>query len=45
MISESESYVTTYGQLASLSWNHLGPTTRYLLVFDNYSSVFVERPL
>jgi hypothetical protein len=24
---------------------HLGPTTRYLLLFDNYVSAFVERPL
>jgi hypothetical protein len=41
----SKSYVTTDGQSVLEQSTHLGPKTRYLLVFDNYGSVFVERPL
>jgi hypothetical protein len=33
------------GQSVLEQSTHLGPTTRYLLVFDNYGSSFVERPL
>jgi hypothetical protein len=33
------------GQSVLEQSTHLGPTTRYLLVFYNYGSVFVERPL
>jgi hypothetical protein len=37
--------ITTYGQLASLSWGsstHLGLTTRFLLLSDNYGFLDVD---
>jgi hypothetical protein len=45
--SESESYVTTDGQSARLSWNktYLGLTTRFLSLSDSYGFVAVERSL
>jgi hypothetical protein len=42
--SESESDITTDSQVGQfiLEYStHLGPTTRYLFVFDNYAPVFV----
>jgi hypothetical protein len=48
LLKESESYVTTDGQPASLSWNkstHLGLTTRSLLLSDSCGFVDLGRPL
>jgi hypothetical protein len=46
--SESESYITTDGQSASLAWNKApiwGLTTRFLLVSDRYGFADVGRSL
>jgi hypothetical protein len=44
--SQSQSHIATDGQSVSLGVEpHLGLMTRYLLLFDSYGLVFVERPL
>jgi hypothetical protein len=48
MSSQSQSYITTDGQPASLSWNkstHLGLTTRSWLLSDSSGFVGLGRPL
>jgi hypothetical protein len=47
LLIKSQSHITTDGQSVSKSWCWApsGLMTRYLLLFDSYGLVFVERPL